>query len=91
MNDNIEFGVSIRYKDESGVVNVFTEGDEVICCVGENDRYEGKISRIGYYQEDDEAEAELAMYIDTSTSKTSRSGEVVRLADITYICKNPLK
>lgn len=91
MNNNIGFSLNIKYKDENGVVNIFSEGDEVICCVGEDKRFVGMISSIGFYQEADDAETELAMYIDTSMSKTSYSGEVVRLADITYICKNPLK
>lgn len=89
MNYNVEFGATIKFTDENGT-NVFSEGDNVICCLGDEKRYVGKITTIGNYQENDDSEPERAIYIDTSKSKTSYSGEIVKVADITYICKNPL-
>jgi hypothetical protein len=79
---------SIKFTDDSGTTNYFSIGDDVICCVGDK-RHTGKITQIGYFNEDNE-EPEKALYIDTSTSKTSYSGEIVKLKDITYIVKNPL-
>lgn len=89
MNVNYEVGRNIKFTDENGT-RMFYEGDEIICCLRDNIRFEGKIELIGEYTEEKQTEPELAMYLDTSKSKTSRSGEIIKLADVTYICKNPL-
>lgn len=47
-------------------------------------RYIGKIKTIGYYKKDG-GEIEPAIYIDTSKTETSYSGEVVMVEDITYL------
>ncbi len=91
MNYNVELGAYIKFTDVDGTNKTFFEGDEVICCVGTEKRYVGRIVQIGNYQEDEETDSELAIHLDTSVSKTSYSGEVVKFADITYICKKPLK
>ena len=87
MEYNVEIGATVKFTDDNGT-NTFSEGDSVICCCGEKRRYVGKITCIGSYRENENAEPEQAIYIDTSKSKTSYSGEVVKVKDITYICKN---
>lgn len=89
MKYNVELGANIKFTDEDGT-HTFTEGDNVICCLGDEERYVGKITCIGNYQENEDSEPEQAICIDTSKSKTSYSSEIIKTADITYICKNPL-
>lgn len=89
MEYNIEIGANIKFTDENGT-RTFVEGDNVICCRGEKERYVGKITCIGVYREDESSEPEQAICIDTSKSKTSYSSEVIKVKDITYICKNIL-
>lgn len=84
----IEIKPSLKYKDENGT-QVLTEGDYVLCCVKNDKRYMGRILSIGNYQENETAEQETAIYIDTSKSNTSFSGELIKVSDITYICKCP--
>lgn len=87
MGYKAELGASVKFTDE-GVTTQFIEGDKVICCVGDERRYVGTITTIGYWQEGETSE--MAICIDTSKSKTSYSSEIIKVADITYICKNPL-
>ena len=70
MEYNIELGSNIKFTDENGT-HTYVEGDDVICCCGEKERYIGKIICIGVYREDESAEPEKAICIDTSKSKTS--------------------
>ena len=84
---NIEAGASIKYTDETGTC-YFHEGDKVICHVGEQ-VYNGTISWIGAYQENADSELQQVIYIDTWNSRTSMSREMIRLKDVTDICKNP--
>lgn len=89
MEYNIEIGANIKFTDESGI-HTFTEGDSVICCIGEEERYVGKITCIGTYRENESSESEQAICIDTSKSKMSYSSEIIKVKDITYICQNVL-
>ena len=84
---NIEAGASIKYTDETGTC-YFHEGDKVICHVGER-VYNGTISWIGAYQENADSELQQVIYIDTWKGRTSMSREMIRLKDVTDICKNP--
>lgn len=79
----------INFKDE-GVTTTFYEGDSVICCIGSEERYEGKIIGIGNWKESDESESCEVICIDTSKNSRSYSSEIIKIEDITYICKNPL-
>ena len=81
MKYNVELGANIKFTDEDGT-HTFTEGDNVICCLGDEKRYVGKITCIGNYQENEDSEPEQAICIDTSKSKTSYSSEIVKTADI---------
>ena len=87
---SVETRGSINFTDE-GVTTTFFEGDNVICCLGDEERYVGKITAIGTWKENEDAEPYQVICIDTSKSVKSYSSEVVKVADITYICKNPLK
>lgn len=84
---NIEAGANIKYTNETGT-QYFHEGDKVICHVGER-VYNGTISWIGVYQESADSELQKVIYIDTWKGRTSMSREMVRLKDVTDICKNP--
>ncbi len=84
---NIEAGTSIKYTDETGMY-YFHEGDKVICHVGEQ-VYNGTISWIGAYRENAYSELQQVIYIDTWKGRTSMSREMIRLKDVTDICKNP--
>ena len=79
MGFNLEMKNHLENKDESGTA-IYSVGDSVVCEAG-GKRYIGKITSIGYYQNDGE-EAKPAIYIDTSKTKTSYSGEVVMAEDI---------
>lgn len=85
---NIEIGANIKFTDEDGV-HTFVEGDNVICIVGD-ERYTGVISGIGNYKDSEDEEAWRAMCLNTSDKKNTRtfSSEIIKIDDITYICKN---
>ena len=87
---NIETKGQLNFTDD-GVTYTFTEGDNVICCVGDETRYVGKITGIGSWKENDETEPYQVVCIDTSKNARSYSSEIIKVDDITYICKNPLK
>lgn len=82
-------GTYIKFTD-NGVTTKFLDGDNVIICIGDEKRYVGTIASIGTWSETKDSEKCFALFLDTSKSATSYSGEVIRVDDITYICKNPL-
>lgn len=84
---NIETEVSIKYTDESGTYHFFV-GDEIMCCIKEK-RYVGRITFIGNYCESGSTEVQPVIYLDTSGNSMIRSEEMVKLKDVTFICKNP--
>lgn len=84
---SIETEVSIKYTDESGT-NHFFIGDEVMCYI-KNRKYVGRITLIGNYCEGDGTEVQPVIYLDTSGNSMIRSEEMVKLKDVTFICKNP--
>lgn len=84
----IEVKPSLRYEDENGT-QVLIEGDFVLCCTKNEKRYMGRILSIGNYQENERAEQEIVIYIDMSKNNTHISGELIKISDITYICKCP--
>lgn len=88
MEIKTELETYLKYTDEAGT-KYFKEGDKVICYVGEH-KYDGTIKAVGGYSEEIEAEPIPAIYLDTSQNKTSYSTEVIKIKDITSICKNPL-
>ena len=52
---NIETKQHINFTNE-GVTTTFYEGDNVICCIGEEERYTGKIVAIGNWKETEDSE-----------------------------------
>lgn len=86
---NIETKQYINFMDK-GENTTFSVGDNVICCVGDDERYIGKIIGIGNWKETEDSETYEVICIDTSKSARSYSSEIIKTDDITYICKNPL-
>ncbi len=84
---NINIGLYIEYTNENGTYHFF-KGDKVTCYTKEK-KYTGVIDFIGHYRETEETGYESAIYLDTSDSKTSLSGEIIKLKDITSIYKTP--
>lgn len=88
MKCNFELGVSIKLIKNDGSFECFVVGDEIACCAGEDRKYIGTINNIGNYQENTDSEDDkLAIYLNTSKSNVSYSGEIIKLEDITYISK----
>lgn len=83
MGFNLGIGNYLEYKHDEGTA-IYSVGDNVVCEAGEK-RYIGKIASIGYYQGEGDTEPQPAIYIDTTKTKTSYSGEVVMAGDITYL------
>jgi hypothetical protein len=83
MGFNLGIGNYLEYKHDEGTA-IYSVGDNVVCEAGEK-RYIGKIASIGYYRKDKDSEPQPAIYIDTTKTKTSYSGEVVMAGDITYL------
>lgn len=84
MKFNLKLGYHLEHKNERDVVLAYSEGDEVICKVGDK-TYSGMIAKIGYDFEADPSTPKPAIYLDTSESRTSHSGEVILVEDITYL------
>ena len=84
MGFDLEMRYHLEHKSERGTILDYLEGDEVICKVGDK-VYSGTITKIGYDFETDPSQAKPAIYLDTSESRTSRSGEVILVDDITYL------
>ena len=87
---NIESVGKVSFTDE-GETTTFYEGDEVICCIGNDKRYVGKINAVGYWKDSEEDEPYEVISINTSKGDRSYSTEVIKVDEITYMCKNPLK
>ena len=92
MGFNLEMKNHLEYKEQGRVPLLYSEGDDVICKVGDI-IYSGRIAKIGYDFETDASQPKLAIYLDTSESSTSRSGEIILVEDITYLYndKNKVK
>lgn len=87
---DIETNTNLKFTDD-GITTIFYEGDNVICCLREEKRYVGKITAIGSWRETKDSEPCRVICIDTSKSAKSFSSEIIKIEDITYICKNPIK
>lgn len=75
----------IEYTDNNGTT-YFNIGDKVACYT-DRTRYTGKITQIGTYLNAESMECFPAVYIDTSKSETSISGEIVLIKEIKYMYK----
>lgn len=74
----------LEYTNEEGT-HFFGEGDTVICFT-ESKRYTGTIVAFSNYKENEDAEPQCSVYLDTSKSNMSRSCESINISDITYMC-----
>ena len=83
-----EIKPTLEYKNVDGT-HICNEGDDVSCTVRDGRRYIGRISAIGRYQENEETEPENAICIHMPKGKTSYHGEIIKVADIAQICRNP--
>ena len=79
---------TLEYTNADGT-HICNEGDDVICAVKDGRRYIGRIAAIGKYQENEETEPEDVICIHVPESKTSYHGEIIKVADIAQICRNP--
>lgn len=77
----------LEYTNEAGT-QFFGEGDAVICFT-ENKRYTGTIVAFSNYKENENADPQCSVYLDTSKNSMSRSCEIINIADITYMCGVP--
>lgn len=78
----------LKYTNEDEEQSLFG-GDHIICRTKDGERYIGRIVTICRYRENKETEPEDVIYLNTSQNKMSYSGEIIKVADITYICKIP--
>lgn len=88
MKYNKESKASLEYIDEKGKQSLH-ERDYIICRTKDGKRYIGKIAMIGRYQENEETEPEDVICIHIPKGKTSYHGEIIKVADIAQICRNP--
>lgn len=87
MEDRKEIKPVLEYTNDTGTQG-FKEGDVVICFT-ESKRYIGTIVAFGNYIESGGTDLQGSLYLDTSKNGMSRSCEVIKMADITYMCKVP--
>lgn len=83
-----EIKATLEYTTSDGV-QIINERDDVICAVKDGRRYVGRIAMIGRYQENEETEPEDVICIHIPKGKTSYHGEIIKVADIVQICRNP--
>lgn len=76
----------LKYTD-NGNTQVFSKGDSVICFT-KSKIYKGTIVAYSNYKENEDADPQCSVYLDTSKNGMSRSCEIINIADITYMCKN---
>ena len=67
----------------------FNEGDAVTC-FADRKIYTGTIVAFSNYKENEDADPQCSVYLDTSKNNMNRSCEVIKLADITYMCRIPM-
>ena len=76
----------LEFTNEAGT-QVFKGGDAVICFT-ENKIYMGTIVAFSNYKENEDAEPQCSVYIDVSKNNI-RFCEIIKIADITYMCRVP--
>lgn len=74
----------LEYTNEEST-QFFGEGDAVICFT-ESKRYTGTIVAFSNYKENEDAEPQCSVYLDTSKNNMSRTCEIINISDITYMC-----
>ena len=81
--DNIKAKHYIEYTKD-GITDKFYEGDKVICRTADEE-YTGKITCVGEFKENEEAEPVTVICLDTSKSVWSYSSEIIKFDDIEFI------
>lgn len=84
--DNIKAKHYIEYTKD-GITDKFYEGDKVICRTADEE-YTGKITCVGEFKENEEAEPVTVICLDTSKSVWSYSSEIIKFDDIEFMCKD---
>lgn len=74
--------------NDDGVVANFFEGDNVSCYTENNECFSGKIISIGLWRDTDDSDLYDVIYLDTSKNARSQSYEIIKIEEITYLCKN---
>ena len=74
--DNIKAKHCIEYTKD-GITDKFYEGDKVICRTADEE-YTGKITCVGEFKENEEAEPVTVICLDTSKSVWSYSSEIIK-------------
>ncbi|MBU5479359.1 hypothetical protein KQI69_09090 [Eubacterium sp. MSJ-13] len=72
---------------KDGITEKFYEGDKVICRTVDKE-YTGKITCVGEFKENEEAEPVTVICLDTSKSVWSYSSEIIKFYDIEFMCKD---
>ena len=83
--DNIKAKHYIEYTKD-GITDKFYEGDKVICRTADEE-YTGKITCVGEFKENEEAEPVTVICLDTSKSVWSYSSEIIKFDDIEFIVR----
>lgn len=89
MEDRKEIRPVFEYTDDVGT-HGFKEGDAVTCFSGSK-MHTGTIVAFSSYRENKDADPQYSVYLDTSRNNMNRSCEVIKIEDITYMCKNQAK
>lgn len=84
--ENIEAKQYVEFTYE-GVTEKFYEGDKVICRTDDKE-YTGIVKDIGVFRETEDSEPVTVICIDTSKSAWSYSSEIIKVDDVTFICKD---
>ncbi len=84
--NNITAKHYIEYTKD-GITDKFHEGDKVICRTADKE-YTGKITCVGEFKENEEAEPVTVICLDTSKSVWSYSSEIIKFDDIEFMCKD---
>lgn len=88
MEDRKEIKPVLEYTNDTGT-HGFKEGDAVICFSGSK-IHTGTIVAFSSYRENKDADPQYSVYLDTSRNNMNRSCEVIKIEDITYMCKVPV-
>lgn len=88
MENKREIKPVLEYTNDAGMQE-FREGDAVIC-FAKSKVYRGTIVAFCDYKENEDADSQCSVYLDTSKNSMSRSCEIINIADITYICGVPM-
>ena len=79
---------TLEYTNGDGT-QTFSEGDAVICFT-EHKVYRGTIVAFSRYEENEGADSQYSVYLDTSKNIVDCSCEIIKAEDIAYMCRVPM-